>query len=171
MSHCCGFLKIRPNLESPAYGRRPAPAAVRACGRVGLQDWRTRVLIQSCCIFFLTWRACRIRLQYAPYILELDEATRYVWCQCGVSMKQPFCDSTSHRSSSLLPPDAMRALHAAFDLQQPCGAKNCMRATPPAPTPEFIRVRGGFDVDICVAWWGYTISTSNAADVAPPGVG
>ena len=114
------------------------------------------MLIQSCCIFFLTWRACRIRLQYAPYILELDEATRYVWCQCGVSMKQPFCDSTSHRSSPLLPPDAMRALHAAVDLQQPCGAKNCMCATPPAPTPEFIRVRRGFDVDICVAWWGYT---------------
>ena len=26
--------------------------------------------------------------QYAPFILELDEATKYVWCQCGVSMKQ-----------------------------------------------------------------------------------
>ena len=35
--------------------------------------------------------------QYEPFILELDEAKRYVWCQCGVSMKQPFCDGNSHR--------------------------------------------------------------------------
>ena len=94
---------------------------------------------------FLTCRECGLGLQYAPYILELDEATRYVWCQCGVSMKQPFCDSTSHRSSPLLPPDAMRAVHAAFALQQPVAA-----------------------------WCGYTEidvkSTSNQADVAPPRV-
>ena len=45
------------------------------------------------------WCGCG---QYEPYILELDEATRYVWCQCGVSMKQPFCDANSHRSTPLL---------------------------------------------------------------------
>ena len=48
-----------------------------------------------------TWCARVGGVQYAPYILELDEATRYVWCQCGVSMKQPFCDSNSHRSECL----------------------------------------------------------------------
>ena len=26
--------------------------------------------------------------QFEPYILELDEAKPYVWCQCGVSTKQ-----------------------------------------------------------------------------------
>lgn len=42
----------------------------------------------------------RVLRQYEPFILELDEATRYVWCQCGVSMKQPFCDGNSHRYAS-----------------------------------------------------------------------
>eukprot|EP00284_Hemiselmis_tepida_P009007 CAMPEP_0174926548 /NCGR_PEP_ID=MMETSP1355-20121228/12009_1 /TAXON_ID=464990 /ORGANISM="Hemiselmis tepida, Strain CCMP443" /LENGTH=249 /DNA_ID=CAMNT_0016172587 /DNA_START=32 /DNA_END=781 /DNA_ORIENTATION=- len=41
--------------------------------------------------------------QFAPYVLTLDGEEKYVWCQCGVSVKQPFCDGVSHRAYGLKP--------------------------------------------------------------------
>mmetsp|Transcript_35787 Transcript_35787/g.111959 ORF Transcript_35787/g.111959 Transcript_35787/m.111959 type:complete len:112 (-) Transcript_35787:59-394(-) len=41
--------------------------------------------------------------QYEAYVLELDPATKYVWCQCGVSTRQPFCDGQSHRAYGIKP--------------------------------------------------------------------
>jgi CDGSH-type Zn-finger protein len=41
--------------------------------------------------------------QFEPYILTLDGAEKYVWCQCGVSITQPFCDGNSHRAYGLKP--------------------------------------------------------------------
>eukprot|EP00293_Proteomonas_sulcata_P019521 CAMPEP_0184294690 /NCGR_PEP_ID=MMETSP1049-20130417/5815_1 /TAXON_ID=77928 /ORGANISM="Proteomonas sulcata, Strain CCMP704" /LENGTH=208 /DNA_ID=CAMNT_0026603055 /DNA_START=157 /DNA_END=783 /DNA_ORIENTATION=- len=41
--------------------------------------------------------------QLEPYILELDGGEKYAWCQCGVSTKQPFCDTVSHRAYGLKP--------------------------------------------------------------------
>jgi CDGSH-type Zn-finger protein len=42
-----------------------------------------------------------ISAQKEPYILELERGV-YLWCACGKSQNQPFCDS-SHKGSEFLP--------------------------------------------------------------------
>mmetsp|Transcript_72688 Transcript_72688/g.106557 ORF Transcript_72688/g.106557 Transcript_72688/m.106557 type:complete len:253 (-) Transcript_72688:160-918(-) len=62
--------------------------------------------------------------QYEPFILELDEAKRYVWCQCGVSMKQPFCDGNSHRAYGIKPvPFTTRGTEGGRSKVNLCGCK------------------------------------------------
>ena len=43
-----------------------------------------------------------IPAQKAPYNVTVEEGKRYVWCACGRSKTQPFCDS-SHRGTGLSP--------------------------------------------------------------------
>lgn len=38
----------------------------------------------------------------APKAVELVEGRKYVWCACGTSEKQPFCDG-SHVGSGITP--------------------------------------------------------------------
>lgn len=38
----------------------------------------------------------------APRMVELKTGETYVWCACGKSAKQPFCDG-SHQGSSITP--------------------------------------------------------------------
>lgn len=40
--------------------------------------------------------------QKAPYEVDVEEGTSYLWCACGLSKTQPFCDF-SHKGSGLLP--------------------------------------------------------------------
>ncbi|MDD3807958.1 MAG: CDGSH iron-sulfur domain-containing protein [Candidatus Marinimicrobia bacterium] len=40
--------------------------------------------------------------QLGPYEVELQEGKRYLWCACGRSMKQPFCDG-SHVGTDFKP--------------------------------------------------------------------
>lgn len=40
--------------------------------------------------------------QKGPYAVELEEGKRYLWCACGLSKKQPFCDG-SHRDGDIKP--------------------------------------------------------------------
>jgi CDGSH-type Zn-finger protein/quercetin dioxygenase-like cupin family protein len=40
--------------------------------------------------------------QKKPYFVELKAGRRYLWCACGRSAKQPFCDG-SHAGTSILP--------------------------------------------------------------------
>ena len=40
--------------------------------------------------------------QKEPYIIEVVEGKSYYWCQCGLSNKQPFCDS-SHKETNFKP--------------------------------------------------------------------
>lgn len=39
--------------------------------------------------------------QPRPYIVELERGT-YLWCSCGASTKQPFCDG-SHKGTDFVP--------------------------------------------------------------------
>ena len=39
--------------------------------------------------------------QKSPYVIKCQKG-RYAWCSCGLSKKQPFCDS-SHRSTKYKP--------------------------------------------------------------------
>jgi len=34
--------------------------------------------------------------QKDPYIVNVEEGKSYLWCSCGRSEKQPFCDSSHH---------------------------------------------------------------------------
>lgn len=38
----------------------------------------------------------------APYGIKLEEGKTYLWCACGRSSNQPFCDS-SHEGSAFAP--------------------------------------------------------------------
>lgn len=38
----------------------------------------------------------------APYSIEVKEGESYLWCSCGKSTKQPFCDG-SHKNSDFHP--------------------------------------------------------------------
>ncbi|MBD3162556.1 MAG: CDGSH iron-sulfur domain-containing protein [Candidatus Eisenbacteria bacterium] len=43
----------------------------------------------------------RIVAQQSPYVLELEPG-RYMWCQCGRSSRQPFCDG-AHKGTAFRP--------------------------------------------------------------------
>ena len=40
--------------------------------------------------------------QYKPYRIAVDEGERYLWCSCGLSKAQPFCDK-SHIGTDFKP--------------------------------------------------------------------
>ncbi len=40
--------------------------------------------------------------QKAPYATEIESGSRYAWCRCGRSGKQPFCDG-SHKTTDFTP--------------------------------------------------------------------
>ena len=43
-----------------------------------------------------------IPAQKAPYKVSVEQGQRYVWCACGRSSKQPFCDG-AHKAVGLAP--------------------------------------------------------------------
>ena len=38
----------------------------------------------------------------SPSKIEIQENTRYAWCSCGLSMKQPYCDGR-HKGTGFKP--------------------------------------------------------------------
>lgn len=40
--------------------------------------------------------------QAEPYVVEVEEGKSYLWCRCGKSSRQPFCDS-SHKGTEFTP--------------------------------------------------------------------
>jgi CDGSH-type Zn-finger protein len=40
--------------------------------------------------------------RYKPYYYELEGGKSYLWCACGLSKNQPFCDN-SHRGTDIRP--------------------------------------------------------------------
>lgn len=41
--------------------------------------------------------------QKGPYEVELEEGQTYLWCTCGRSTTQPFCDLKGHKVTSFRP--------------------------------------------------------------------
>ncbi|WP_417597548.1 CDGSH iron-sulfur domain-containing protein [Pararhodobacter oceanensis] len=63
--------------------------------------------------------------QKAPYPTAVEAGKSYMWCACGRSAKQPFCDG-SHKGSGLLP---LRYTASESKRVFFCGCKHC--GTPP----------------------------------------
>ncbi len=40
--------------------------------------------------------------QHAPYVVEVEAGKSYLWCACGESQQQPFCDG-SHKGGEFRP--------------------------------------------------------------------
>jgi len=43
-----------------------------------------------------------VNAQKAPMPVEVEEGKNYLWCACGKSAKQPFCDG-SHKDTGISP--------------------------------------------------------------------
>lgn len=43
-----------------------------------------------------------VRAQKGPYVVEVKAGETYLWCSCGRSKSQPFCDA-SHRGTGFEP--------------------------------------------------------------------
>lgn len=59
--------------------------------------------------------------QLNPYPVELEEGTKYHWCRCGRSRKQPFCDG-SHEGTGIEPMEFEVPKSGTYNL---CGCKQC----------------------------------------------
>ena len=46
--------------------------------------------------------AAPVIANHIGYCLEVKAGQRYLWCSCGRSAKQPFCDG-SHKGTEFLP--------------------------------------------------------------------
>ena len=57
--------------------------------------------------------------QVGPYVVQVEEGRRYVWCACGLSRSQPWCDG-SHAGTGLEPMEFEAPLSAEFHM---CGCK------------------------------------------------
>ena len=55
----------------------------------------------------------------SPYVVQVEEGKRYVWCACGLSGTQPWCDG-SHEGTGLEPIAFEAPLTAEFHM---CGCK------------------------------------------------
>lgn len=59
--------------------------------------------------------------QKAPYPTEVEAGKAYMWCACGRSQNQPFCDG-SHKGTGLVP---MRYVATESKRVFFCGCKHC----------------------------------------------
>lgn len=60
-----------------------------------------------------------IAAQKGPYQVELTEGRPYLWCACGRSARQPFCDG-SHQGIGIEPVRFVAEASGTFNL---CGCK------------------------------------------------
>jgi CDGSH iron-sulfur domain-containing protein 3 len=60
-----------------------------------------------------------VAAQLSPYLVELQEGRRYLWCRCGRSSRQPFCDG-SHKDTGIEPLAFVADATGAVNL---CGCK------------------------------------------------
>ena len=58
--------------------------------------------------------------QTGPYQVELTEGRAYLWCRCGRSKRQPFCDSASHKDTGIEP---LRFVCESSGTHNLCGCK------------------------------------------------
>ena len=57
--------------------------------------------------------------QQAPYVVEVEEGRRYLWCSCGLSRRQPWCDG-AHCGTAFEPLAFVAPISGEFYM---CGCK------------------------------------------------
>jgi len=57
--------------------------------------------------------------QRAPYEMQVEEGKTYVWCSCGLSASQPWCDG-SHEGTKFEPVSFVAFMTGVFFM---CGCK------------------------------------------------
>jgi len=57
--------------------------------------------------------------QNAPYVVMVEQGREYLWCACGLSKSQPWCDG-SHEGTAYEPIAFTAPLSAEFHM---CGCK------------------------------------------------
>jgi CDGSH-type Zn-finger protein len=62
--------------------------------------------------------------QRAPYIVKVEAGKTYVWCSCGLSTKQPWCDG-SHKGTTFKPISFVAPISGEFHM---CGCKESENA-------------------------------------------
>lgn len=80
--------------------------------------------------------------RYKPYYQELRAGRTYLWCACGRSRKQPFCDG-SHRGTGILPVPYTAKADGEEVLF--CGCKHT--GTPPFCDGAHNDLRGTYETD------------------------
>lgn len=58
--------------------------------------------------------------QSGPYQVDLIEGKPYLYCRCGRSQKQPFCDGAGHKDTGIDPLRFVAPSTGTFNL---CGCK------------------------------------------------
>lgn len=48
-------------------------------------------------------REAPVHCQLAPFIVPVEKGKSYLWCACGRSTTQPFCDGEGHKGTRFLP--------------------------------------------------------------------
>ena len=61
-----------------------------------------------------------VMARLGPYEVRVEEGKSYLWCSCGLSATQPWCDG-SHEGTGLQPIQFVAPLSANFHM---CGCKN-----------------------------------------------
>ncbi len=64
-------------------------------------------------------RRLPVRAQTGPYVVNVEEGKTYLWCACGLSKTQPWCDG-SHEGTDIEPIAFEPPLTAEFHM---CGCK------------------------------------------------
>jgi len=61
-----------------------------------------------------------VSAQNGPYQVKLEEGRTYMWCACGRSSRQPFCDGASHKATGIEPIGFTAETTGIYNL---CGCK------------------------------------------------
>jgi CDGSH iron-sulfur domain-containing protein 3 len=63
--------------------------------------------------------------QKKPYVVELKANQPYLYCRCGNSTNQPFCDKSSHKGTGMIPEKFTVETDGTYRL---CGCKKTKNA-------------------------------------------
>jgi CDGSH-type Zn-finger protein len=92
----------RPNRNERRFRMRPSVAGLWRCGEAASHEPSLSAAATAPSETELRMADDAVVAQKGPYQVELTEGKPYLYCRCGRSQKQPFCDG-SHTGTGLEP--------------------------------------------------------------------